>query len=173
MHDFEWFRSQSHLYAPVQRISSSVTLLRQRPSRYCRLPASHTGRQGYCGEVADASLLGGGHSSARLFNGPLRQRVSSAAAPALLCLAVLFEPLRPNLEVAHLYGFIFLLQSLSCWLWLRGRPAATGAITRTFLALKGFGVTSVGRRDYRGRKPRNWTLEPKLYCRPDRHAHLD
>jgi YVTN family beta-propeller protein len=76
-----------------------------------------------------------------------------AAAPGLLCLAVLFEPLRSNVEVGHVYVFAFLLQSIGCWLWLRQRPAAAGSVFGALLALKGYGVPLIAlavlRRDWR------------------------
>jgi YVTN family beta-propeller protein len=76
-----------------------------------------------------------------------------AAAPGLLCLAVLFDPLKSNIEVAHVYVFAFLLQSIGCWLWLRRRPAAAGSFVGALLAFKGYGVPlivlGVLRRDWR------------------------
>ncbi len=76
-----------------------------------------------------------------------------AAAPALLCLAMLFEPLKANLERAHVYLAIFLLQAVCCWLWMARRPSAAGAVGGTVLALKGYGVplilVAILRRDWR------------------------
>jgi len=76
-----------------------------------------------------------------------------AAAPALLSLATLFEPLRSNLERAHVYIFIFLLQSICCWLWLKNRPGPAGAVGGAVLALKGYGLPLIAlavlRRDWK------------------------
>src|SRR5581483_713200 len=76
-----------------------------------------------------------------------------AAAPALLCLATLFAPLRANLEEGQVYVFAFLLQSVSCWLWLSKRPAAAGAVGGALLAAKGYGlpliILAILRRDWR------------------------
>src|SRR5439155_2127276 len=66
-----------------------------------------------------------------------------AAAPALMCVATVFEPLKSNLERAHVYVFIFLLQSICCWLWLKKRPLAAGSVAGAFLALKGYGVALI------------------------------
>jgi len=76
-----------------------------------------------------------------------------AAVPALLCLATLFAPVKSNIEVGHVYLFVFLLQSIGCWLWLRCRTIAAGASIGALLAFKGYGVPlivlSVLRRDWR------------------------
>lgn len=76
-----------------------------------------------------------------------------AAAPALLCLATLFAPVKSNIEVGHVYLFVFLLQSIGCWLWLRHRTIAAGASIGALLAFKGYGVPlivlGVLRRDWR------------------------
>ena len=75
------------------------------------------------------------------------------AAPALLCLAALFDPLRANIDVAHIYPLLFLLQSLCCWAWLARRPAAAGGLAGMMLALKGYGLPLIAlavlRRDWR------------------------
>lgn len=75
------------------------------------------------------------------------------AAPAVLCLATLFAPAKSNIEVGHVYLFLFLLQSIGCWLWLRNRTIAAGASIGALLAFKGYGVPlivlGVLRRDWR------------------------
>jgi YVTN family beta-propeller protein len=152
LQDLEWFRRQTLLYASRANDiyfgnppSAALTLLplARLPHRQARILWTWLTLFFWGGGIA---LLG--FSMVRYAGGS-----PVAAAPALLCLAVLFAPLRANLEVAHLYGFIFLLQSLSCWLWLRGQPAAAGAIAGTFLALKGFGVPLIAlailRREWR------------------------
>jgi YVTN family beta-propeller protein len=76
-----------------------------------------------------------------------------AAAPALLSLATLFAPVKSNIEVGHVYLFVFLLQSVGCWLWLRHRTIAAGASIGALLAFKGYGVPLIAlgvlRRDWR------------------------
>jgi YVTN family beta-propeller protein len=75
------------------------------------------------------------------------------AAPTLLCLAMMFAPLKANIEVGQVYVLIFLLQSIYCWLWLTKRTAAAGALAGAVLALKGYGVPLIAlgilRRDWR------------------------
>jgi YVTN family beta-propeller protein len=78
---------------------------------------------------------------------------AAAAAPALLCLATLFAPVRSNIEVGHVYLFVFLLQCIGCWLWLRRRNIPAGAIVGALLAFKGYGLPFIAlgilRRDWR------------------------
>lgn len=152
MQDFEWFRRQTLLYATRANDiyfgnppSAALTLLplARLSHREARILWTWLTLFFWAAGIALLGFSMVGYAG----GSPV------AAAPALLCLAVLFAPLRANLEVAHLYGFIFLLQSACCWLWLRRRPAAAGAIAGAFLALKGFGVPLVAlailRREWR------------------------
>ncbi|HYK89112.1 MAG TPA: glycosyltransferase 87 family protein [Acidobacteriota bacterium] len=59
---------------------------------------------------------------------------------SLAVVAALYDPFHANLHLGQIYAFLFLLESAACVLWLNGRSFASGILSGSLLAFKGYGI---------------------------------